>query len=159
MPKYVKGEAGPGISVIYMDGDGKQWKFDGGARPWRNHNPGNIAFIRKQTGVTGNKKIRDLSATEFEKLWRAIEKMEGWGKEGTISEYFAKGKITAVRRDKQGTIRSYQIEGLGWVSKSEGISLTLAGKVDAVVATSLRGNQFLRSRPNSVTSDNLETIG
>lgn len=85
--------------------------------------------------------------------------MEGWGKEGTISECSPKGKITGVRKDKKGTIRFYQIEGFGWVSKNEGISLALDGKVDAVVATSPRGNQFLRARPNSETFDNLEAMG
>ncbi len=121
-----------------------------------------IAFIRKKTGIKGNKKVKDFSPAEFEKLWRAIEKMEGWGKEGQISEYSPgepKGKITAIRKNKKGTIQSYQIEGYGWVSKSKGISLTLEGKVDAVVATSPRGNLFLRARPNSETSDNLEKMG
>lgn len=222
MPKYVKAESGPGHSVIYTDTNGKQWIFNGGSRPWRNQNPGNlvpgnvskrngaigkaggfavfpdyeaghgalldslknahgnknisalmavyappsenstkkyIAFIRKQTGVSGNKKVKDFSEVEFERLWRAIEKMEGWGKEGTISEYIPKGKVTAVRKDKKGIIQSYLIEGYGWVSKDEGIALALSGKVDAVVALSPNGNRFLRGRPNSVKSDNLEEIG
>ena len=224
MPKYVKAEPGPGISVIYTDTSGKQWKFDGGTRPWRNQNPGNlvtgkvskrngaigkaggfaifpdydighralldslinehgnedipklmeayappkenktkkyISFIRKATGVKGNKIIRNFSPTEFEKLWQAIEKMEGWGKgkEGKITEYSVKAQITGVRKDKKGTIQSYRIEGYGWVSKTEGISLTLKGKVDAVVATSPRGNQFLRMRPNKQIEDNLENKG
>jgi hypothetical protein len=222
MSKFIKAEPGPHHSVIYTDSNGKQWKYEGGTRPWRNQNPGNlvpgnvskrngaigeaggfavfpdyesghealidslknvhgnkdipalmevyaprkenntkkyIAFIRKQTGVKGNKKIKDFSAVEFEKLWRAIERMEGWGKEGTISEYAPKTKITAVRKDKKGTIQSYRIEGYGWVSKNEGIFLTLAGKVDAVVAISPRGNRFLRARANSSISDNLKVKG
>ncbi len=222
MPKYIKAEPGPGTSVIYTDAEGKQWRFEGGSRPWRNQNPGNlvsgnvskrngaigvaggfavfpdyqvghgalldslknvhgnkdipslmkvyappqenetkkyIAFIRKRTGVKGSKKIKDFSEKEFETLWQAIEKMEGWGKAGTISEYSSKGKITGVRKDKKRTIQFYQIEGYGWVSKSEGISLALDGKVDAVVATSTRGHQFLRARPNSETLDNLEIMG
>ncbi|HEY8269706.1 MAG TPA: DUF3892 domain-containing protein [Pseudobdellovibrionaceae bacterium] len=222
MPKYTKAEPGQGHSVIYTDADGKQWKFVGGSRPWRNQNPGNlvpgnvskrngtigaaggfaifpdyetghcalldslknvhgnkdiallmkvyappkendtkkyIAFMRKKIGIKGNKKIKEFSDVEFEKLWRAIEQMEGWGKEGTILEYSVKGEITAVKRDKKGTIQSYQIEGYGWVSKSEGVALTLDGKVEAVVATSPKGNQFLRARPNSESSDNLENKG
>jgi len=142
MAKYINAESGPGNSVIYTDFNGSQWKFDGGSRPWRNQNPGNlvlgnvskrngaigtaggfavfsdyetghaalldslknvhgnkdipalmnvyappkenqtkkyILFIHKQTGVNGSKKIQDFSLNEFEKLWKAIEKMEGWG--------------------------------------------------------------------------------
>jgi len=222
MSRYIKAESGPGRSVIYTDVDGKQWKFEGGGRPWRNQNPGNlvpgivskrngaigkadrfavfpdyeaghgalldslknmhgnksipalmevyaprkenktkkyVAFIRKKTGIKGDKKVKDFSPSEFEKLWQAIEKMEGWGKEGKISEISPKGKITAIRKDEKGTIQSYQIEGYGWVSKSKGISLALEGKVDAVVATSPRGNQFLRARPNAETSDNIGELG
>lgn len=226
MSRYVKAAEGPSRSVIYTDDTGKQWKFEGGSRPWRNQNPGNlvpgnvskrngaigvaggfavfpdyetghralldslksvhgnkdiptlmnvyappkenqtakyIAFIRKRTGIRGNKKVRDFSPSEFEKLWQAIEKMEGWGKEkdkeGSISEHIFKKPVTGIRKNKKGTIKAYQIEGYGWVSKTKGISLTLKGLVDAVVATSPKGNRFLRARPNSQTWDNLESKG
>jgi len=42
-----------------------------------------IVCIRKNTGIKDNKKLKDFSAAEFEKLWKAMEKMEGW-REGTI---------------------------------------------------------------------------
>ena len=120
-----------------------------------------IAFIRKKTGVKGTKKVKDFSASEFEKLWQGIEQMEGWGKgkEGTVTPYSEKKEITAVEKNKKGTIQSYQIESYGWIPKSEAIALTLDGKVNAVVATSPRGNQFLRARPNSTPLDNLESKG
>ena len=220
MRKYIKAEAGSGRSVIYTDTDGKQWRFEGGSRPWRNQNPGNlvpgkvsarngaigkadkfavfpdygaghralldslknvhgekdivalmevyapkhendtkkyIAFVRKMTGVRDSKKITNFSNDEFQKLWQAIEKMEGWGKEGKIGFYSPKGQIQSVRKNEKGTIQSYLIEGYGWVPKAEAITLTMKGKVDAVVATSPRGNKFLRARPNFEVSDNLES--
>ena len=146
-PKYTSAVPGSDHSVIYTDESGRQWKYSGGSRPWRNSNPGNlvvgkvskrngaigkaggfavfpnyeighaalidslvnmhgnkdiptlmyiyapkksnktkkyIAFIRKQTGVKGNKKIKDFTKNEFEKLWLAIEKMESWGTVFTI---------------------------------------------------------------------------
>jgi hypothetical protein len=224
MAKYTKAEQGPANSVIYTDANGKKWKFEGGTRPWRNQNPGNlvpgnvskrngaigiaggfaifphyetghralldslrnvhgtknipslmevyaprkenptdkyIAFIQKRTRVFNNKKIQDFSTQEFEKLWQAIEKMEGWGKdkEGTITEHVPKRPVTGVKKNKRGTIKSYQIEGYGWVSKSEGIALAQKGLVDAVVATSPKGNLFLRARPHFDTWDNLEKKG
>ncbi len=222
MPKYVKAESGPGTSVIYTDSEGRRWKFVGGGRPWRNHNPGNlvpgkvskrngeigkaggfavfpsyeighqalldslknvhgnksipvlmkvyappsendtmryIVFIQKRTGIKTDKQIKDFSESEFEKLWQTIEKMEGWGKEGTIEAYSSKAEVTAIKKNRKGTIQSYQIEGYGWVSKSEGISLALEGKVNAVVATSPKGNRFLRARPNSDALDNLGRKG
>ena len=213
MPKYIKGVSGPGKSVIYTDADGKSWKFEGGGRPWRNQNPGNlvqgevskrygsigsaggfaifpnyeaghralldslkiihgnkdipalmnvfappkendtkkyILFLLKKTGVKRDKKIKDFSEKEFEKLWQGIEKMEGWGQEG---------KITGIKKDKKGTIQFYEITGYGKVSKAEGIALALKGKIDAVVVKSTRGNKFLRARPNSNKLDNLENLG
>jgi hypothetical protein len=52
----------------------------GYAPPSENDTNAYIRFIRKMTGVTGNKKIKEFSKIEFEKLWRGIEQMEGWGK-------------------------------------------------------------------------------
>lgn len=222
MSKYIKAEAGPGRTVVYTDTEGKQWKFTGGSRPWRNQNPGNlvpgnvsrrngaigkadrfavfpdyaaghaalldslknvygekdiaalmkayapdqendtqkyIAFVQKKTGVNGRKKVKDFSDDEFQKLWQTIEKMEGWGKEGTIAPYSPNGQIQSVRKNRRGTIQSYLIGGYGWVPKARALLLVREGKVDAVIATSPRGNQFLRSRPNSEIRDNLENIG
>jgi hypothetical protein len=36
-----------------------------------------IKFIRSKTGITDDKKVKDFSPIEFEKLWKAIEQMEG----------------------------------------------------------------------------------
>ncbi len=119
-----------------------------------------IAFLRKKTGVKDNKKIKNFTSIEFDKLWRAIEQMEGWGKkQGKITEYLKKSQITEVRKDEKGIIQAYQVEGYGWISKDKGVALTLKGKIDAVVAVSQRGNRFLRARPNTTTEDNLENKG
>ena len=84
--------------------------------------------------------------------------MEGW-KTGTITEYLVKAQIKAVKKDKNGTITHYLIDVFGWVTKEQGITLTISGKVNAVVATSPRGNQFLRARPNRTIEDNLGSLG
>lgn len=222
MAKYLRAETGNGKSVIYTDSQGKKWKYQGGSRAWRNHNPGNliagkvskrngaigeaggfaifpdyetghtalldslknehgskditklmyvfappkenntkryIKYLRRKTGVKGNKRILDFSPSEFSELWKAIEKMEGWGQEGTITEYSEENQITAVKKNKKGTIEAYFIKKFGWVPKKRGIDLTQKGKINAVIATSRRGNQFLRSRPNSQVSDNLGSLG
>jgi Protein of unknown function (DUF3892) len=119
-----------------------------------------IAFIRKKTGIKDDKQIKAFSPTEFNDLWKAIEQMEGWNNDnGSIKPLSNKKKILGVKKDKKGTILAYQIQSYGWVTKSQGIRLTLAGKVDAVVSTSPNGNQFLRARPNSSTTDNLDNLG
>ncbi len=216
MSKYVNAKAGQRNSVIYTDTGGAEFSFEGGNRPWRNQNPGNVKqgkisksngsigtaggfavfpdyqsghnalietlrityankdipelmkgyappfendtpayvrFIRKQTGVSGNKKIKDFSVSEFEKLWRAIELMEGWGKSvGKIRSLAKKATVMDVSYDNFGVIERYEILGYGWVSKDEGIALTQQGKVDAIVATSSHGHLFLRGRPRHAIS-------
>jgi hypothetical protein len=112
-----------------------------------------IRFIRKETGVNGDKKVKNFLKSEFEKLWKAIEQMEGWGKKaGTIRSFKKKAQIIGVHLDKHGVIDRYNIEGYGWVPKDEGISLTQQGKVDAIVATSPHGHLFLRGRPHHAIS-------
>ncbi|MBI3534504.1 MAG: DUF3892 domain-containing protein [Deltaproteobacteria bacterium] len=70
-----------------------------------------------------------------------------------------KKQIIAVQKDKKGTIVAYCIDGIGWVSKDEGIELAEKRIIDAVVATSRRGNLFLRTRPDLEVENNLENLG
>jgi len=130
------------------------------APPHENPTEKYIKFIRKRVNIRDFKKIKDFSSLEFENLWKAIEDMEGWGKhEGTIVLDVEKKKVTGVRKDRKGTIQFYLIDGIGWVSKTEGIGLAAQGTVDAVVATSPKGNKFLRANPNQDALDNLERKG
>ncbi len=117
-----------------------------------------LKFIRLKTGVKSDKKIKDFTPPEFEKLWKAIEQMEGW-KIGKISKLSKKAEIKSVKKDKKGIITQYLIEGIGWVTKEKGITLTIAGKVNAVVVTSSTGNRFLRTKPNKTNEDNLGNLG
>lgn len=125
-----------------------------------------VRFLRKKTGVTDDKKVKDFTKDEFEKLWKAIEQMEGQQK-GEIKECTEKKpdkerekseklKIIGIQRNKTRTIISYLIETIGWVSKAQGIALTRQGKVDAVIAHSRSGNAYLRTRPDDSIEDNLD---
>lgn len=84
--------------------------------------------------------------------------MEGW-KIGTITKLSQKAEIKSVKKDKKGVIIQYLIEGIGWVTKEKGITLTIAGKVNSVVVTSSTGNRFLRTKPNKTNEDNLGNLG
>jgi hypothetical protein len=54
-------------------------------------------FLHDETGVyDNNKQVKDFTSDEFDKLWRAIEKIEGY-KEGIITEVFP---ITGVHKNK-----------------------------------------------------------
>lgn len=115
------------------------------APPKENNTKRYIKFIKRLTGVKENIKIKEYSKTNFSKLWMAIEKFEGW-KVGRIKEYSTKGQITKVKKDKRGKIKSYLVDGFGWIMKNEAIELANLKKIDAVIVK--RGQTiFLRSRP------------
>lgn len=104
------------------------------APPNENNTKKYIAFIKKKTGIDELILIKDYSKDGFQKLWKAIEQMEGW-KKGTIKEYSAKGRITKVVKNKKGKILKYLIDGFGWMNKQEAIQLAGQKKIDAVVVT------------------------
>ena len=119
-----------------------------------------IKFLRRRTGVKDDLKVKNFTPEQFEKLWRAIEDMEGKkNNTGKVIQLSKKKRITAVRKDKKGTITAYNVEGVGWVSKSRGIELARRGEIDAVVAVSQSGNLFLRTRPDGDPMNNLDNMG
>lgn len=71
----------------------------------------------------------------------------------------AKKKISAVRKDKKGTIVGYFVEELGWLPKKRAILLAQNGEIDAVVTRSRAGSVYLKSRPDGVSENNLESMG
>ena len=117
-----------------------------------------LRFLQQKTEVKNEKKIKDFTTEQFEKLWKAIERYEG-NKEGTISEVPTKNQIDAVRKNKKGTIVAYRVAGIGWITKTKAIKMARKGKIDAVVATSRSGNAFLRTRPDITVENNLENMG
>ena len=128
------------------------------APPTENETKKYLYFLQQRTGVKDNKKIKDFSTKEFEKLLKAIEDMEG-PQAGTIIEYFEKKEITQVQKNKKGTIISYFVSGMGWFSKTAAIKLARNGEINAVIATSRSGNLYLRTRPDIQVINNLENLG
>jgi len=154
-PDYKKGHAAllDSLKTVHGDQDIPALMNDYASASDSNDTARYIRFLRKKTGIKGDKKIKNFSKAEFEKLWKAIEQMEGWGKsEGTIRPLENKAKIIGIHLAKHGVIDRYNIEGYGWVTKDKGIALTKQGKVDAVVATSPQGHLFLRGRPRHAIS-------
>jgi hypothetical protein len=108
-----------------------------------------------------NRKVKSLSEKELVIFVNAIERKEGSGK-GKVIEFSApqtKNKITRVRKNKKGTITAYYDDGMGWISKAQGIKLARQKKIDAVVATSSAGHLFLRTRPGTPVEVQLDHMG
>ncbi len=113
-----------------------------------------LNFLKKKTGIRDNRKIKDFTSDEFQRLWNAIEQIEGKNK-GKIQVI---KQITKVKKNKKGTIVSYFIDEIGWVSKAVGVKLASNCVIDAVVATSRSGNLYLRTRPD-IEIVNLDDLG
>lgn len=115
--------------------------------------------VQQLTGLDMQRKIADLTKKELESLVNAIEQVEGKFKAGKITKASAKLKISAVQKDKKGTIVSYYVKELRWLSKVRAIQLTRLGKIDAVVAHSRSGNVYLKTRPDQTVENNLGRMG
>lgn len=111
------------------------------------------------TQIDLNKQVNSLTDEELEKLVKAIERKEG-AKPGKIIEVppptGTKKKILDVKKNKKNLIIQYLIEGYGWLRKTEAINLVEKDLVDAVIVKRQNGYVFLRSRPDSTKTNNLD---
>jgi hypothetical protein len=110
-------------------------------------------FLHEQTGVFDNKKVCDFTSEEFDKLWTAIEKIEGYT-EGTIIEVF---QIIQVHKDKQGMCE-FNVKARGWLSKEECLRLAKVGRLDLIICISAMGHSYLRARPHSSINGSLKRL-
>lgn len=102
-------------------------------------------LIHEKTGVYDDRPIKKFTAEQFEKLWKAIQQMEGY-KVGKIVEVF---RVTGVQTIDKHTYKFCLNEG-DWISESQCVSLAGQGKVELEVCVSDLGNKFLRSPANSI---------
>ena len=91
-----------------------------------------------------NKRVKDLTSTEFNRLREAIERIEGWtiGREDFIEKWY----ITGTHK-KRGVIQEYLIrksEGEAWVAKENAVHLAGQGRLHAVIVHRQNGSVFLR---------------
>lgn len=67
--------------------------------------------------------------------------------------------ITRVVKDNGGEITAYEFENGDIVSKEQAVMLTKQGSISGVsVSTSKKGEEFLRSLPDSDKSNNLDSL-
>ncbi len=129
------------------------------APPHQNQTERYLRFLLKQIGIPDRKrKVNSLSKAQFERLWKAIERMEKW-EEGRILALPPLKSISKVLKNKKGTIVAYYIDSVGWIDKPQAITLARRREVDAVVALSRSGNPYLRTRPDVVVENNLSVLG
>jgi len=98
-------------------------------------------FLHDKIGVKENKKIKELTAAQFKKFWKAIEQYESY-KAGKITKLY---QIREVHK-KEGSIFEYYIAPFGWVSKQRCLQFAKTNHLDVVVCSSPSGD-YIRSRP------------
>lgn len=117
------------------------------------NDPDNYKKLVKQfTGLDSDKKLKELNSEELEKVIKAIIRVEG-NVVGEIIPLKLK-KIIQVSEEK-GAIISYLIEEYGWVDRAKAVIFAREGVIDAVIVEGKNG-EFLRSRPDETTTNNLK---
>ncbi len=113
-----------------------------------------ITMLKKITGLDVQRKVSDLDSGELDKVLDAIKQLEGWD-EGTVEH---PKKVTATKKDKDGDIIAYQLEGSStFIPKSQAVKMAEAGEIYAVVVRSKNGS-YLRAYPDSSTGDNFDSM-
>lgn len=97
-------------------------------------------FLRDKTGIYDDKQVKDFTSDQFNRLWHAIEKMEGY-QEGDIIEIFP---VIQVHKDSFG-IYEYNIKTKGWISKPACLASTKKGELDLLICISNQGHEYLRA--------------
>ena len=114
-----------------------------------------IADLKKMTGLDVARKISSLKSSEIDKVLDAIKQLEGW-EEGTIE---TPKKVTATKKNKDGEIISYQLEGSStFISKADAVQMAEDGEIYAVVVQPKKGDAYLRAFPDDSTGDNFDSI-
>jgi hypothetical protein len=124
------------------------------APPHENNTAAYKRYLHTKTGVIDDKKIKDFTPQEFEKLWKAIEQMEGW-ENGKIIEVC---QIVQVRKDKSQVIYEYYIKNNTWISKEKCLEFAKQGKLDVEICKSRLGRTYLRTRAKSTIQNDLGKI-
>jgi hypothetical protein len=108
-------------------------------------------------GLSLKRIVNSLSAPELERLKDAIQRIEGWdsGREEILGP--AK-EIIDVKRNKARKIVGYLVEDLGMLSPAATVNGILSGEIDVVVADR-GGKTYVRTRPDPVLENNLESKG
>ena len=124
------------------------------APPHENNTAAYRKYLHTKTGVMDDRKIKDFTPIEFEKLWEAIEQMEGY-REGKMIEI---SPIVQVHKDKKFIISEYCIKNKGWISKEKCLELAKEGKLDVEICKSKLAVIYLRARANSTIQSKLCSI-
>ena len=109
-------------------------------------------FLHKATGVMDNRKIKDFTDVEFEKLWQGIENFEGY-KEGQFVQIY---KISQAEKDKNRIICKFYIDNQGWFTKEKCIKLAKKNQVELEVCISCLGHSYLKAASHSSFQKNLK---
>lgn len=109
-------------------------------------------LVKKFTGLDPDTKVGALKDDEFDNLIAAIKRVEGH-QEGKIVPVIKRAILKT--KEEKGTIISYLIEDYGWVDKKKAIEFAKKEIIDATIVKGKNG-QFLKSRPDQTTTNNLD---
>jgi hypothetical protein len=124
------------------------------APPKENNTAKYIKFLREATEVKDERKIKEFTDDQFDKLWKGIELIEGY-KEGNIVQVY---KVSRVRKDKKGVISDYYVDASEWIKQEHCIELIKQHKIELEICMSRLGHIYLRATPKSLFQRKLHDL-
>jgi hypothetical protein len=110
-------------------------------------------LLREKTGIHDDTTIKQFTNTQFEKLWKTIQQMEGY-KVGEIIEIYRISGVQILGKNRY----QYCLNEGEWIGGSECINLAAKGKVELEICLSKLSNKFLRTPPKSLFQARLEDL-
>ncbi len=111
--------------------------------------------VQQWTGLDISRKISSLNDSEFEKVVKAVERMEGWqpGKENSIK------KVIKTKTDAKGKLSEFLLEGeTEYISKAVAIQRAEEYEIDAVVVRPGNSEPFIRAFADTTAGNNFSSI-
>ena len=109
--------------------------------------------MHEATGVYDDRPINALTPDQFEKLWKGIQKFEGYVV-GNIIEVHC---ITAVKKVGKEWYQ-FCLDDKKWITHDDCVALAKQKIVALQLCTSKNGNQFLHAPTNSDFQRRLEDL-
>jgi hypothetical protein len=111
--------------------------------------------LQRYSGLNLNRRIRELTEAEFQRLLDAIQYCEGW-REGCE---FLQRRVIRTRQDRRGRLVGFLIEGeTEFISSDLAVRLAENDEIEAVVVRPRSRKPYIRAYPDALTENNFDAL-
>jgi|FaiFalDrversion2_1042247.scaffolds.fasta_scaffold08143_2 hypothetical protein len=111
--------------------------------------------LRRYSNLNLDRRIRDLTDAEFQRLLDAIQRCEGW-REG---REFPQRRVIRTRQDRYGRLIGFLVEGeTDFIPLEIALQLAERGEIEAVIVHPRNRHPYIRAYPDAFTDNNFDAI-